>query len=97
MGGAIEQHVDFISEYVDYMRAHDLTRIEPDAQHQQAWFERCNAIANATVLMDIDTWYNGANVEGKTKSFMFYAGGLPAYEQTLCQVVNDGYRGFEMV
>lgn len=93
---AIEQHVDFISECLDYMRAHAVTRIEPDADDQEAWFERCNEIAAGTVLMDIDTWYNGANVEGKPKAFMFFAGGLPAYEQKLCQVVNDGYRGFEL-
>lgn len=93
---SIEQHVDFISECLDHMRAAGLARIEPEAGEQQAWFDRVNAIAAGTVLMDIDTWYNGANVEGKPKCFMFFAGGLPAYEQKLCQVVNDGYRGFEM-
>ena len=37
----------------------------------------------------------GANVPGKTKTVMFYIGGLANYRAQLAEVEGDGFRGFE--
>lgn len=93
---AIEQHVEWIADCLSYMRAHAVTQIDADVQATREWADHVDSLAGQTVFMDIDTWYNGGNVPGKKKAFMFYAGGWPAYSHTLATVVNDEYRGFLM-
>ena len=93
---AIEQHVDWISDCLSYLNHHGRTRIEADGKAELDWFDHVNDIASNTILLDIDTWYNGGNIEGKPKYLMFYAGGVPAYSGELMRRVNDGYRGFRI-
>ena len=41
-----------------------------------------------------DSWYLGANVEGKARVFMPYLGGFPAYVEKCEEVVRNNYEGF---
>ena len=43
-----------------------------------------------------NSWYLGANVPGKTRTYMPYAGGLTTYMQHCREVVNAGYTGFDL-
>ena len=40
------------------------------------------------------SWYMGANVPGKPRVFMPYAGGMARYAATCDEVARDAYRGF---
>ena len=42
------------------------------------------------------SWYLGANIDGKTRVFMPYVGGVGRYRETCDEVVADGYRGFAL-
>jgi hypothetical protein len=54
-----------------------------------------NAAAGATLLADVKhSWYLGANVPGKPRVFMPYAGGMARYRRICDEVASDGYRGF---
>ena len=48
-----------------------------------------------TLFPKVDSWIFGANVPGKTKTVMFYIGGLANYRAQLAEVEGDGFRGFE--
>lgn len=91
---SIEEHVEWIGDCLLYLRAKGYRRIEAEPGAQLEWFKLCNDIAASTLFMDIDSWYNGGNVPGKARHFMFYAGGCPEYESIIAQVANDHYRGF---
>jgi hypothetical protein len=43
-----------------------------------------------------NSWYLGANVPGKTRYYMPYAGGLTRYMARCAEVVESGYAGFEL-
>ena len=43
-----------------------------------------------------DSWYVGANVEGKARVNVVYMGGVAPYEAELLEVANDNYRGFTL-
>jgi cyclohexanone monooxygenase len=43
-----------------------------------------------------NSWYVGANIPGKTRVFMPYIGGFPAYLEKCREVVANGYAGFTL-
>lgn len=51
-------------------------------------------LINDTPRGKVASWYNGANIPGKPREHLNYAGGIPRYKKTLEQVRNDGYDGF---
>lgn len=92
---AIEQHVDWVTDCIRKMRDTGKTRIEAEPAAAERWVEDVNAAANATLLpMASSSWYLGANVPGKPRVFMPYAGGFNRYAGICNEVAKDGYRGF---
>ncbi len=92
---AIEQHVDWITNCIRDMREQGLTRIEAEPDAAERWVEEVNDAANATLLpMASSSWYLGANVPGKPRVFMPYAGGLARYTDICRDVTQSDYRGF---
>jgi cyclohexanone monooxygenase len=93
---SIEQHVEWIADCLEYLRAHCIARIEASENAQADWVAHTAAIANATLMPQADSWYVGANVPGKPRVFMPYLGGLGPYRQRCDQVAADGYAGFDL-
>ena len=92
---AIEQHVDWITECIDHMRKRGLSRIETTESDMESWVARVNAAAAATLLPQAKhSWYLGANMPGKPRVFMPYAGGMAHYRKICAEVANRGYEGF---
>jgi cation diffusion facilitator CzcD-associated flavoprotein CzcO len=91
---AIEQHTRWITACIAHMRAQGFNRIETAAAAAEAWGAEVNAAANATLLpLANSSWYLGANVPGKPRAFMPYAGGMAHYAQICADVAQDNYRG----
>jgi cation diffusion facilitator CzcD-associated flavoprotein CzcO len=92
---AIEQHVDWITNCIREMRAKGLKRIEAQSESTDKWVDEVNEAADATLLpMASSSWYLGANVPGKPRVFMPYAGGFARYTSICDDVAQDDYRGF---
>jgi len=94
---AIEQHVDWITGCIAYMRQHDIETIEATPEAVDQWVERVNQAADATLLPQAaSSWYLGANVPGKPRVFMPYADGMARYRNICDDVAAKGYEGFAM-
>jgi cyclohexanone monooxygenase len=91
---SIEQHVEWIADCIQYLQRHDLDTIEATGEAQQAWVKQVNEIAGATLFPQADSWYMGANVPGKPRVFMPYAGGVGTYRQLCAEIAEKGYEGF---
>jgi len=91
---AIEQHVEWISDCIDYMREHGLTRVEPSEDAEAKWGEHVVEVADATLFPKANSWYVGANIPGKTRVFMPYVGGFQPYAEMCDTVAAKGYEGF---
>jgi cyclohexanone monooxygenase len=90
---SIEQHVDWISGCMNWMREHGKRTIEATVSAQDQWVDHVNAVAGMTLYPTCNSWYLGANVPGKTRVFMPLLG-FPPYAQTCEQVAANGYEGF---
>jgi cation diffusion facilitator CzcD-associated flavoprotein CzcO len=94
---AIEQHVEWITDCIAHLRKAGLTRIEPKEEAMDFWVAEVNAAANATVLPQAKhSWYLGANIPGKPRVFMPYAGGMAHYRKICAEVAAKNYEGFKL-
>jgi cyclohexanone monooxygenase len=92
---AIEQHVDFITDCLEYLRANGINHIEPRHEVELVWGDHVQEVANGTLLYSCNSWYLGANVPGKPRVFMPYLG-YPAYAEKCRDVAANGYEGFDL-
>ncbi len=94
---AIEQHVEWITDCIAHLRAHQLDRIEANPDAVDRWVDENNKAANATLLPQVThSWYLGANVPGKPRVFMPYAGGMAHYRKLCSEIAARGYDGFTL-
>ncbi|MHA6616384.1 flavin-containing monooxygenase [Pseudonocardia sp. DLS-67] len=95
MPTSIEQHVDWISDCMGFMRDRGLARIEATEDAERSWGAHVAEAADRTLLpMASTSWYLGANVPGKPRVFLPYAGGFATYARRCDEVVSAGYDGF---
>jgi cyclohexanone monooxygenase len=92
---AIQQHVDWIGDCIEHLRAAGHTTIEAMPEAQDGWVDHVNGVAGLTLFPRCSSWYLGANVPGKPRVFMPLPG-FPTYVQQCADVVADGYRGFAL-
>ena len=90
---SIEQHVEWISDCMAYVAGSNYGSIEADANAQEEWVAHVNEVADTSVYPSCNSWYLGANVEGKERVFMPYLG-VPPYVEKCNEVVARGYEGF---
>jgi cation diffusion facilitator CzcD-associated flavoprotein CzcO len=93
---SIEQHVDWVADAIAHLESKGLRAIEPTLEAQDEWVDHVNLIASYTLYPKANSWYMGANVPGKPRVFMPYAGGVGEYRKKCDQVAADGYPGFAM-
>ena len=95
---ALEQHVEWISDCINYLREHAYRTIEALPEAQRDWMEHTTALVASTVLVHptCNSWYNGGNVPGKRRMYMAYAAGIPEYRRHCNEIADDGYTGFKL-
>jgi cyclohexanone monooxygenase len=93
---SIEQHVDFITDCLAWMRQRGLEVMEASQQAEDHWVAHVNEVAQMTVYPQANSWYMGANIPGKPRIFMPYIGGVGVYRRICDNVAAKGYEGFAM-
>jgi cyclohexanone monooxygenase len=90
---SIEQHVNWITDCIAWLRERGLRRIEASVEAEDAWVDHVNEVAGTTLYKSCNSWYLGANVPGKPRVFMPYLG-FPPYVEKCNEVAAKGYEGF---
>ena len=91
---AIEQHIEWVADFIDWMNSHGLETAEPDPQAEKDWDAHVQEEANKTLYMQANSWYLGANIPGKPRVFMPYTGGMGTYRKKCNEIAENGYEGF---
>ncbi|KAH0842356.1 hypothetical protein AYO21_00029 [Fonsecaea monophora] len=92
----IEIQGDWIASVLADMRERGLKKIDPERTAEEDWRKLVFELISDTPRGKVDSWYNGANIPGKPREHLNYAGGIPRYKKTLEQVRKDGYTGFTL-
>ena len=93
---SIEQHVDWVTDCLQRLRAEDLDRIEPTDLAEAGWMRHNQDCADITLYPRANSWYMGANVPGKPKVFLPYIGGVDAYRRACQEVADKDLLGFRL-
>jgi cyclohexanone monooxygenase len=93
---SIEQHVDWITDCLAYMRDRGAGVIEATRSAEDKWVAHVNEVAAGTLYPQANSWYMGANIPGKPQIFMPYIGGVGVYRQICNDVAAKDYEGFAM-
>jgi cation diffusion facilitator CzcD-associated flavoprotein CzcO len=94
---AIEQHVEWITDCIRHMRENGIDSCEAVPEAAEKWAEHVNEAAHVTLLpLATHSWYLGANIPGKPRMFMPYAGGMARYRAICDDIAAKGYEGFVM-
>lgn len=93
---SIEQHVEWITDLMGYLSKNELAIAEPETSVEDEWVQHVNELAEATLHMQANSWYLGANVPGKPRVFMPYIGGVGTYRATCHEIALNDYRGFTL-
>lgn len=93
---AIEQHVEWVSDCVAWMRENGIVEMEAKEEAEEEWTEHANAVANYTLFPGTSSYYTGGNVVGKARRLLAYIGGLNVYRQKCNDVAAKGYEGFRL-
>ena len=91
---AHEFQANWIADAIRHVRENELAAIEATKEAEDAWMDDCVEIANGTLFPKIDSWINGANVEGKAVSVNFFMGGMGAYVERMREIAAGDYPGF---
>jgi cation diffusion facilitator CzcD-associated flavoprotein CzcO len=91
---AIEQHVEWITDCIEFVVENRLDAIEASQLAQDGWVAHSNEVASKTLRPAADSWYLGANVPGKPRIYLPYAGGLGNYRRICDEIARSRYEGF---
>jgi cyclohexanone monooxygenase len=92
----IEHDVEWIADCIEYAEQHGITAIEPTEDAERGWVRYTAEQVDGTLYMKADSWWLGANIPGKPRVFMAFAGGLNRYRKRCAEVAEAGYEGFQM-
>ena len=88
-----ELETEWIANCVNHLREQGMGAVEPTHEAELSWDGEVNAIANRTLFPKTDSWYTGANIEGKPRQFAVHLGG-PGYFHRIAEIADEGYEGF---
>ncbi|MEH7275797.1 flavin-containing monooxygenase [Neobacillus vireti] len=94
---AIEQHVEWVMDCINYLREKNIEIIEAKVEAEEAWSKHCGELADSTLYTKAESWYTGANIPGKARGFQIYVGGYGPYRDKCDEVANKGYEGFSLM
>ncbi len=90
----LEQNVEWVTDCIRHLEAGGKTRIEAEAGAEESWNDHCGQLIAETLLPQTDSWFMGANIPGKKRVFLNYAGGAVEFRQQCDAVTQSGYKGF---
>jgi cation diffusion facilitator CzcD-associated flavoprotein CzcO len=88
-----ERQLDWIGDLMRYMEKQGAGAVEPTKDSEEAWGNEVTGIANATLFPRTDSWWTGANIEGKPRGFSAYLGGS-IYYMRIADIASKEYEGF---
>jgi acetone monooxygenase len=96
MTTCLQQQVEWITDCIAWLLEQGHHSIEPSRQKQDEWVEHHDELAAATLLPRTNSWYTGANIEGKPRRLLSYIGGVNTYRDICDEIKEGGYQGFDV-
>jgi cation diffusion facilitator CzcD-associated flavoprotein CzcO len=93
---AAELQGEWVAKMLDYVRGRNWARFEATVPAEEAWRAKVFEAADATLIPRADSWWVGANIPGKRREMLAFAGGLGTYMAICNESAERGYEGFSI-
>ncbi|KAL2040638.1 hypothetical protein N7G274_006617 [Stereocaulon virgatum] len=93
----VEVQGDWIIDAIKKMRDEKIDSIEATREAEEEWHTKVQELSKKTLFHTVDSWYMGANIPGKPREQLNYAGGFPEYSRELKETLDGNFRGFVVV
>ena len=90
----LQHQVEWITDCIVFLENHQRRSIEPTLEQQDQWVAHHDEMAASSLLAKTRSWYTGANVNGKPKRLLAYAGGVNTYRERCDAVAAQAYADF---
>ncbi|TKA70787.1 hypothetical protein B0A49_07354 [Cryomyces minteri] len=90
----VECQGDWIVDAIAKLRKDDINYLEATKEAEEEWRRKVTEISDKTLFPGTSSWYMGANVPGKPREQLNYAGGLPLYEKECREQLSNNFAGF---
>jgi cyclohexanone monooxygenase len=93
---SIEQHVDWLTDAIAAHRRNGITTMEPLPEAEEEWLDHVQEVSVGTpyTAPSCNSWYVGANIDGKTRVILPNTGGVGRYRVFGAEIAAAGYGGF---
>lgn len=92
----LQQQVEWITDCIAYVERHGKDKVvEATEAFENNWVKHHDEVTNATLIAKADSWWTGANIEGKPRRVLSYIH-VGNYRQACEDVARKGYEGFEI-
>jgi cation diffusion facilitator CzcD-associated flavoprotein CzcO len=89
---ATEIMVDYITGLLVHARDNGHTYVAPDDEAATAWTEEVHEAAEIALIAE-NSWFRGANIPGKAREYLPYAGSLTKFRERIAAMDEQGYPG----
>ena len=95
----IEPAVEWCTEFLSFMKANGITRVEPKTESAQHWEEEVRYQATRILFAKQKSWFTGynSNIDREfIPRYLMYVGGQPRYRNWLKEEKESNYSSFEL-
>ena len=92
---SVEAQGDWIVDAIKKIKDEEIKSINPTKAAEEKWRQNVKDLSDKTLFPGTASWYMGANVPGKPREQLNYAGGLPLYEEEIRSTLKT-WDGFEV-
>jgi cation diffusion facilitator CzcD-associated flavoprotein CzcO len=88
--------VDFVTNTLVFVRDHGYDAIEVGPEAEERWTSMVDRAARRSPSFGECSYYFGTNIPGKPRKYLLNAAGRPKLFADIAEVVDNGYRDFEL-
>ena len=85
--------MNWIGDFMRHLEKHGVGAVEPTTESEEAWGNEVSVLAGVTLFPRTDSWWTGANIEGKPRYFSVDLGGS-IYYMRIADIAAKDYPGF---
>ncbi|MGB0954953.1 MAG: flavin-containing monooxygenase [Panacagrimonas sp.] len=90
----VQQQVEWIADCIAHVERNGQDKVvEATQQFEDEWVKHHDELTQPSLIYKVDSWWTGANVEGKPRRVLSYIG-AGAYREKCDEVAANGYEGF---
>jgi hypothetical protein len=89
-----ELQVEWELGFIDRMESEGVVTCDVTREAEDRWHDVLEECVSKTMYRYADSWYLGANIEGKPRGILIYTGAYDAYRAHVAASVDNDYDGF---